>query len=246
MNKLCKQAITLLTHSVKNKENRKIIRLLWLENYDLTKLVSRYNASNDYSFTYKGETLRLLQHDYNCGFYITKMTERSLEMAITSFWLKKIKGEIFEVGAVSPNYFPRAVNYVCDPYDDNSAVTHRCSLFDIDFTGKNVLSISTIEHIGTGDYGLAVKNNENSVTAFEKLIKEASKCLITVPTGYNKLLDEYFTLGTYKTLNEKFSITFYTRKPNTNIWTEEKDLTKINQIAYGQDCANGVVVIEKE
>ena len=79
------------------------------------------------------------------------MTERSVELALADRWLDAADPDLVrEVGAVTPYYWPRSVRTVIDPYDPNPLVTVRKSLFDADLTGVPVLSILTLEHIGTG------------------------------------------------------------------------------------------------
>jgi|SRR6516165_2492323 len=53
----------------------------------------------------------------------------------------------------------------------------RVSLFDVDFSGANVLSISTLEHVGTGDYGLG-HSERSSPDALAKLIAESAMCTL--------------------------------------------------------------------
>lgn len=196
------------------------------------------------TFLYNDKQFFLFQHHYNCGFYTRKMTERALEMALAEMWLNQTEGEILEIGAVSPYYFPRAVNHICDPFDSHAKVDLHCSMFALDLHGKNILSISTIEHIATGDYGIDIAENESSVLAFKKIVKEAKSCFITFPVGYNKELDTYFTESHYKSLSENFSVIFYVREGNTNNWKQESDLKKIKEITY-DTVANGVVIVIK-
>lgn len=84
------------------------------------------------------------------------MTERCLEIAIAKIWLKKNAKNIIEIGAVTLYYF-KIIHDVCDPADSHQNVNLKTSMFDIDLVGKNVLSISTIEHIGIGDYGVPIR-----------------------------------------------------------------------------------------
>lgn len=196
------------------------------------------------TFLYNGKEYFLFQHHYNCGFYTDKMTERALEMALAEIWLSQAEGEVLEIGAVSPYYFPRAVNHICDPFDSHAKVDLHCSMFALDLHGKNILSISTIEHIATGDYGVDIVENESSVLAFEKIVKEAKSCFITFPVGYNKELDMYFAEGRYKNLSENFSVVFYVREDNTNNWKQESNLKKIEEVPY-DTMADGVVIVIK-
>ena len=202
------------------------------------------------SFEYSGKTLKLFEHGYNCGHRSQRMTERCLEMAVAKDWLNRVAGEVLEIGAVSPYYFlhPNII-HVCDPYDEHQNVTQKCSLFDLDLTGRNVLSISTIEHVAMGDYGLEIKETENPILAFLKIVQESKKCLISFPVGYNKMLDNWFAqkYADLKLLkdNEKLHVTLFVRNTTDNKFDQENNLSKIENIEYGPMCANAVVVIEK-
>ena len=67
------------------------------------------------------------------------------------------------------------------------------------FQNKNVLSISTIEHIGLMQYNQTSKLN--SVDAFKKISNESSSCLLSFPLGYNDLLDKFLFNEYGKTIN---------------------------------------------
>ena len=41
------------------------------------------------------------------------------------------KEDVFEVGAVTPYYFPGLIKDICDPADEHEAVNHKVSLFDL-------------------------------------------------------------------------------------------------------------------
>ena len=207
-------------------------------------------------FEYNGKILDLFEHDYNCGYYYHRMSERCLEIAIAIDWLNRVDGEVLEIGAVTPRYFPalsahtpKVIKDVCDPHDDHPGVNLKCSLFDLDLTGKNILSISTIEHIATGDYGVEVKTNENPVLAFQKMVQESSKCLITFPVGYNKMLDTYFAQEQYADIklkvHEKLFVTLFVRNKTDNKFTRERNMASMMSIEFGPMGANAVVVIEK-
>ncbi len=124
--------------------------------------------------------------------YYTKaalITERRVEVSLGHTWLNSVSSP-WEVGAVMPYYFPDLCGVVIDPGDESPLVTLKNSLFDLDFKGQNVLSISTIEHVGTGQYGLS-KEGGNAVDAYKKITDEADKFLITAPIGQNKTLDRF-------------------------------------------------------
>ena len=202
-------------------------------------------------FHYRDRQLDLFEHDYNCGTKTSLMTERALELSIADFWLKQHEQEdVVEVGAVTPYYWEHRIRTIIDPGDEHPAVTHRTSMFDFDFTDKVVLSISTIEHIGTGEYNLASLQAEDCVAALNRLVGQARHCLITFPTGCNATLDAYAMSQPFKTLKASLPlyVTVYKRHPFGNRFKNYKG--ENISIPYGMlsgryGTANGVVVIEK-
>lgn len=123
-----------------------------------------------------------------------RTSERRIEVAFGLDFVKRFPAEtILEVGAVLQAH--ESINHevvdLFDPYEKSirqDAVTY-------DYTGKNVLAISTLEHIGRDDYkkdGFSQELiPENASKCLEKIIKEANKYLITIPVGYNTYIDNY-------------------------------------------------------
>lgn len=140
-----------------------------------------------------GLVLPYFYHQHNCGMPgDRRRTERTVELAVADAWLTKA-GEVWEVGAVSPYYWPGRVRHVVDPADSHPAVTHRCSLFALDLRGREVLSVSTVEHVGEARYGLA--EAATPTQALDKIVAEARTFLVTFPLGCNLALDELAISG---------------------------------------------------
>ena len=122
-----------------------------------------------------------------------RSTERILECRLLLDAVDNLKkysdNRIIEVGACSPYFAPGMIFDILDCYDPSEYVSIRKDLFDFDFTGYDVISISTIEHVGTGDYNNEIR--DDSVAALRKLLNECRSCLITFPIGYNTVLDNY-------------------------------------------------------
>lgn len=201
------------------------------------------------TFLYQGEKIRLFQHWNNVGIRFFRMTERCLELAIANEWLTKYNDQdTYEIGAVTPYYWKNRVKNIVDPVDPHNAVTIKDSLFSLDLTNKSVLSISTIEHIGTGDYGVSFDSSENGIIAFEKIVRESKRCMITFPTGWNKELDDYFGCRKYRNLellkNESMDVLLYERNEFDNEF-QLVTIEKAGKIPYGPLTARGVVIIEK-
>jgi hypothetical protein len=137
-------------------------------------------------------TFEPFAHRYNCGWpWLASHTERSVELAVADRWLNLIPfNEVTEIGAVTPYYWPRRVNDIVDPTDTHPLVTRREGIETIDLAGRSVLSISTFEHIGRGDYGLNADPPAAGL-ALDKLFRQSPRFLVTFAAGYNPWLDEH-------------------------------------------------------
>ena len=116
------------------------------------------------------------------------MTERSIELAVADRFLVEKGREVVEIGAVTPYYWPLRVTTIIDPADPHPDVTDRCSWEDWSVDGRPILSISTFEHMGTGEYGLIAKTSAQDALA--KLLASPADFLISFPPGYNSTFDE--------------------------------------------------------
>lgn len=132
-----------------------------------------------------------LHHD-NCGANPANGTERAVELALADRWLSAAPADrVVEVGAVTPYYWPGRVRRVADPADRHPAVTDPVPVERLDLTGRAVLSLSTFEHIGSGEYGLA-PDPAALRAAVDQLCRQAESFLVTVPTGYAPGADAVF------------------------------------------------------
>jgi len=227
-------------HKIRKLLNKIPIVKLWDNNVNKymgnrTKRNSKFVYSD--SFFFEGRQFNLFQHEINVGVFSERMTERAIELALADDWLQN-RFDVCEVGAVTPYYWPGRVKIIIDPYDSNTLVTDRVSLFERSYIGLDVLSISTIEHVGTGDYGLSP--HESAIEALELIIKQARTFLLTIPLGYNKLLDAYCFMNQDK---YKYCLSIYSRNTIDNRW--EKELSMSKEYQYGPKWANAIAVFYK-
>lgn len=227
--------------------------LLTQSKYALNMLRSRlYITRNGYvdSVIYKNKKIKLYLSEHNCGLsYRKRLTERALELALAKDWITNSHDEYIEIGAVTPYYMPDFSKHsVIDPADAHEMVDIKKSLFECDYRGKNVLSISTIEHVGTGDYQLT--KTEDCVEGLNKVIQECKSCLVSFPMGYNRKLDNYvmdeMKSGQFSKNQKEIKICAYGRSKYGNDW---KILTNLEEqyadYEYGPLWANCVCFIEK-
>lgn len=187
------------------------------------------------SFVYKGKSYLFFEHSYNCFYHNMRMTERSVELRLADEWINSISEDIVEIGGVTPYYHKYdKISEIVDPTDLHRAITKKKSLFDIELKNKNVLSISTVEHIGTNDYGMNEVNT--SVDAIEKILGNAKRYFITFPYGYNLILDNWVN-------SNRDLVSILVRNVN-NKWHELNYYEPIETEYLNNMYANGLVILE--
>jgi len=124
-----------------------------------------------------------------------RSSERAIEIPLAvDFLSNQVKGgPVLELGCVLPYYILKAKNHrVCDLMDGHPE-NEKCDirrLTDEDLA-TNVISISTLEHIGKADYGIEAKGDAESVCVLKRILGHAKKCFLTFPLGHNAELDAY-------------------------------------------------------
>ncbi|ABK44144.1 glycosyl transferase, group 1 [Magnetococcus marinus MC-1] len=114
-------------------------------------------------------------------------SERGVEIPLAMRWCLSVENFI-EVGAVLP-YFGMTTHTVID-WADPFPGCQRVDAETLDYRGKNVLSISTLEHVGLGDYGLQAESGK-AVRLFERILHDANACFLSVPMGVNQELQHH-------------------------------------------------------
>jgi hypothetical protein len=161
-------------------------------------------------------------------------TERRFEVPLLAHFIQRTdKEEFIEVGAVSCKYL-LTYHQIFDPTDD--AATKEFAE-NLDYVGKNVMSVSTIEHIGKAEYGLRATSPYRAITTLNKML-EAKTYLITWPIGYNLLLDHYATTVVTR-LNDKNILTL--NRDDHNNWKVTNP--RKFDFKYGQPYPHGNAVI---
>jgi hypothetical protein len=180
--------------------------------------------------------LEYCNHEHNHAY----INERTIEVPLGNYFINKFKEEnVFEVGAVMP-YYGLTGHKVLDLYDnDGYKECIRINACDYDYSKLNVLSISTIEHIGMPDYGaIAIEDGyKKAFNCIEKIIKESNNYLITIPIGYNIKLDELIRLSNLKV--------FIIVRDEDNNWDINLNKYMSNKFEYAKPytCANALFII---
>jgi hypothetical protein len=112
----------------------------------------------------------------------------------------------------------------------------------------DVISISTIEHIGLAEYG-QVADPSLTIEALKKVVDEARTFLLTAPLGYNKILDNYIIANLERFWGTRTS--FLARGQRDNLWSQV-DRSMASRATYGPRdysnsgaWANAIVVLER-
>lgn len=168
---------------------------------------------------------------YNKSF-TTLDNERCIEIALGVRYKEKVKNMV-EVGAVLP-YYVDSNHIVIDPADKKS--THKIGAEEYDYTDKNVLSISTIEHIGRLEYGLTNEDKDLAFNVLETILQSCKSCLISWPIGFNKILDSQV-----KNVSHELNHFFYKR--NNDRWAMSHEEDNFNSLYQRRPNCLGRTII---
>jgi hypothetical protein len=179
-----------------------------------------------------------IDHPYNG----TITNERTIEVAFGKRYLNEFN-DIIEIGAVMP-YYGHDSHLIYDPYD-----THPKSLKEfaenIDVKDKNILSVSTIEHMGGAEgHGGSFRAEKpyTSVEFLERLLSDAKSFLVTLPVGQNTYLDSYFKAC----LNKYQWFAFEKMSQTPPLWISNNTSTIYNRhYGYPFPASNAVLILTK-
>jgi hypothetical protein len=170
----------------------------------------------------------------------TVNNERKAEIPLLKHFFDRFyKDEDFmEVGAVSNHYFYWTPDNQRKIYDATERFVIKALAEDLTYTNMKVLSISTIEHIGTGEYNLAA-NPYRCITVLNKML-EAKVFLITFPIGANPLLDTYVE---HVVLRFNPAIVSTISRSADETWTQDENVKMDYKYNSPLPCGNGICVI---
>ena len=145
------------------------------------------------TFDYQGRPLSLAYHRHNA----TWSNERAVEGPIAEEYLDRYAGKsILEIGHVTPYYFD-VHHLIIDKYEKASnsieVINQDFINFETDHIFDLILSISTVEHIGFDDDGDSREKIPLTISKCRSMLRPSGVFLMTVPLGYNPVLDELIT-----------------------------------------------------
>ena len=138
--------------------------------------------------------------------------ERGVEVPL-GHWFVNNFTNVVEVGCVLPYYFDtqHVVIDLCDTHPKNIQI----NALDYDYKDKNVISLSTIEHLNSKEYNNG--SDQDAITLLHKIIDNAKNWLITFPVTYHAVLDKYLID------HPEIKRTFLRRLDWANNWIQSND-----------------------
>jgi hypothetical protein len=167
---------------------------------------------------------------WHTGYNCPDTNERRVELPLAFWFINNYNDNLIELGEVTDFYID-AKHPVYDLCKEREHTT-QMDISDVDYTGKNVVSISTIEHVGNGDYGH--QKDENKVLPLlNKIFDNAKNYLITIPVGFNRDLEKVI-------VENNIEYILMVRDQNNN-WKQVKD-KELKDYKYGDPYSAGNAV----
>ena len=150
--------------------------------------------------------------------------ERSIEIPLGEYFLKKFNNDVAEVGAVMP-YYGWDSHIIVD-LTDTHPKSYKKNALECNYDGFNVLSLSTVEHMMKREYNNG--SDEDSINFIKIVVKQAENYLITFPCCYNEFLDAYIKESDIPRVLIK-------RINQGNEWVQDFDLKNMNYLFGHKD-----------
>lgn len=168
-----------------------------------------------------------------------RMVELPLALQATKEWGT---GNYIEVGWVTPmhkGYWPERDHRVIDLFEPDPGAEHSDAC-GVDYSGKNVLCVSTLEHFDLPDYGNTVVGGSKGKECLQKIMREGNQWFITLPIGYNLVFDAWL---------HKSGIRLYPfRQYEPRRWVQVHDgsVRWDSRFSHPYDYSNEIVVISNQ
>lgn len=124
------------------------------------------------------------------GYNSPNNNERKVELPVAFWFIKEYGDNLIEIGEVT-SFYQEPKHTVYDLRNEKGTTIIKDAI-EVDYTGCNVVSVSTIEHVGNGDYGHA-SEDDKAWKLYQKIKEESSNYLISFPIGYNRVLENILT-----------------------------------------------------
>ncbi len=144
------------------------------------------------TFTFQGREYRYCFDTYNLAW----RNERTVEIPIASHFLReRSAGDVLEVGNVLSHYVD-VRHDVIDLYEEAEGVVNEDAAdFDPGREYGAIVSVSTLEHIGTYEEPPNPGRAAAAVANLVRLLKPGGRLLATAPVGLNPAFDDLVSAG---------------------------------------------------
>lgn len=152
----------------------------------------------------------------------TNKNERGIEIPVgIRFYNQFGYKDTVEVGCVMPLYgYSEHISINVLNTESPSGVLLDSNPLEYDFTGKNVISLGVIEHLGKDETSINF-DEDAPIKLCEKIISEANNYIISCALLYNDVLDDWLK---QKTKEADFNWCGYTLDNSSQFWScREKD-----------------------
>jgi hypothetical protein len=123
----------------------------------------------------------------------TMINERCIELALGIRYMDAVgHGSLTEIGAVMPHY-GYCEHHIIDLFADDHPAgdVQAVDAETCYFTGRDVLCLSTVEHIGKEDYDNPDIDDQKAIRILDKITNESNSFFVTWGTRYHNELDTY-------------------------------------------------------
>jgi len=178
--------------------------------------------------------------------------ERGVEIHYAKEFFNINGGNICEVGAVLRHWGDYKSHETIDKTEVGEGIINEDAT-KLSYVGKNVMCISTVEHMGFVDvynkFEFGNTDRDNGINFIKKIDSEANSYLITWPVGYCKDLDTWFFNN-----KEHFNYHIYQTNgsddnwylcDNEDIWSEMKYIAVPGFTGSRYSVINGLIVMYK-
>jgi len=152
----------------------------------------------------------------------TLINERGIEIPLGIRYMNEVgmRNNLIEVGCVMP-FYGYSEHLIIDQFEKNnpSGEVLNIDAMTFDFIGKDILCLSTIEHVGKTDYDNEDVNPQKAIDMLDKFTDESRSMIVSWGTGYHLELDEYV-----KSSLDKWDWFGYIKKEATLWEFTDKDL----------------------
>jgi hypothetical protein len=231
-------ALSILIRAYKREGIKGIILIMWLVLSQSHLLISHNtNKQQNKRFLFNGS-----EYEYHCSLIgLTWSNERAVEIPIIMKVVNEYQGrKILEVGNVLSYYF-RFEHDIVDKYEVRKGIINQDVVnFKPNLKYDLIVSISTLEHVGWDENPRDDSKVLKAVENLKTLISPRGKIIVTLPVGYNIVMDKLLKNGIIPFREEYY----LKRGPRSLEWRQAKSWKDVEDTKYDQPFrgANALII----